>query len=224
MLIELQGELVVGFLLGLLSSTHCIGMCGGLISALTMAISKDSTKSGKTTLILFYNLGRLSSYFFLGGLVGVINFSIIRDNTPITRALSGIILVLMGLYLVGISNFVTRVEIIGKKVWVYIQSLCIKKIVPVSNPLQALFLGMVWGWLPCGLVYTTLVWAASHGSGLKSALLMLSFGTGTMPALLFTSFTFSRLKLFKIRTLGGSVVILYGAWMIFSTLMKSEIF
>jgi len=87
---------------------------------------------------------------------------------------------------------------------------------PVRSLPQALLLGALWGWLPCGLVYSTLLWAASQGDATDSALLMLAFGIGTWPVLLATGLAAERLtSLLRkrgVRTFGGIAVILFGVW------------
>ena len=87
---------------------------------------------------------------------------------------------------------------------------------PVTSVPQALFLGAIWGWLPCGLVYSSLLWAASQGSAINSALLMLVFGLGTVPVLLATGMAAERLTALLrqrgVRIAGGVLVMLFGLW------------
>ncbi|MNE36748.1 Cytochrome C biogenesis protein transmembrane region [compost metagenome] len=87
---------------------------------------------------------------------------------------------------------------------------------PVTSRPRALLLGGLWGWLPCGLVYSTLLWAASQGDALDSAALMLAFGIGTMPVLLATGMAAERmtalLRKQGVRMAGGTLVILFGLW------------
>ncbi|MCR3771328.1 sulfite exporter TauE/SafE family protein, partial [Pseudomonas aeruginosa] len=91
-----------------------------------------------------------------------------------------------------------------------------RRLLPVSSLPRALLLGAIWGWLPCGLVYSTLLWATSQGSALDSALLMLAFGLGTWPVLLATGMAAERvtalLRRRGVRIVGGLMVILFGLW------------
>ena len=121
----------------------------------------------------------------------------------------------MGLYLAGWWSGLTRVEAIGRGLWRHIQPFA-SRLMPVKSVPRALLLGALWGWLPCGLVYSTLLWAASQGSATESALLMLAFGLGTWPVLLATGLAAERLMALLrkrgVRIAGGVTVILFGLW------------
>src|SRR5690606_31194903 len=106
-------------------------------------------------------------------------------------------------------------EALGRGLWRFIQPLT-RRFMPVSSVPRALILGALWGWLPCGLVYSTLLWAASQGNALDSALLMFAFGLGTWPVLLATGLAAERLTALLrnrgVRIAGGLLVILFGLW------------
>lgn len=176
-------ELLSAFLIGMAGSVHCIGMCGGIASAFSFAIPKHTNK---LTYHLAYNIGRISSYVIAGAIVGYIG-SIAEtrlDTTlPILSILSALFLLLMGLYIGQWWMGLSKLERWGSKLWRYISPLG-KKLIPFKNPGYAFFYGSIWGWLPCGLVYSALVWSMSSGGAVQGSIVMLLFGLGTMPALL----------------------------------------
>jgi len=131
------------------------------------------------------------------------------------RVIAALLLIGMGLYLAGWWSGLTRVEALGRGLWRHIQPYA-SRLMPVTSLPRALLLGTLWGWLPCGLVYSTLLWSASQGDALDSALLMLAFGLGTWPVLLATGLAAERLTTLLrkrgIRVIGGVMVILFGLW------------
>ena len=133
----------------------------------------------------------------------------------ILRVIAACLLIAMGLYLAGIWSGLTRIEALGRGLWRYIQPLT-KRFMPVTSLPRAIILGALWGWLPCGLVYSTLLWAASQGNALDSAALMLAFGLGTIPVLLATGLAAERLNGFLrnrgVRVAAGIMVMLFGLW------------
>ena len=102
-------------------------------------------------------------------------------------------LILLGLYLAGFWYGITAIENAGRALWAKLQPYS-KRYIPVQNLKQAFFLGGLWGWLPCGLVYSVLIAAMATGSALNGGLLMLAFGLGTLPTLLAMGMTAVKLK------------------------------
>nr|WP_272890587.1 sulfite exporter TauE/SafE family protein [Stutzerimonas stutzeri] len=207
--------LLSAFVLGLLGGGHCLGMCGGLMGALTMAIPAEQ-RAKRLRLLIAYNLGRVSSYALAGFLIGLAGWAV--ANSPAAMALrvvAALLLITMGLYLAGWWSGLTRIEALGRGLWRHIQPIA-SKFMPVTNVPRALLLGALWGWLPCGLVYSTLLWSASQGDALDSAMLMLAFGIGTWPVLLATGLAAERLTALLrkrgVRMVGGVMVILFGLW------------
>ncbi|MQU62733.1 sulfite exporter TauE/SafE family protein [Pseudomonas sp. FSL R10-1350] len=214
-MLELAPLLVSAFILGVLGGGHCLGMCGGLMGALTFAIPKEQ-RSRRFKLLLAYNLGRILSYATAGLLLGLAGWAV--TNSPaalLMRVLAGVLLIMMGAYLAGWWSGLTRIESLGRGLWRHIQPLA-GRLLPVSSLPRAMLLGALWGWLPCGLVYSTLIWSASQGSALTSALLMLAFGLGTWPVLLATGLAAERmsavLRKRSVRMAGGLLVMLFGLW------------
>jgi len=182
-MIELS--LIGAFLVGLLGGGHCAGMCGGIVGAVTMTLPKSRPRIG---FLLAYNAGRITSYTLVGVLAGVIGASsfFLEHVLPIERILYGlasVMLIVLGLYLAGIWHGVTKLEKIGSVIWKKLQPLS-KRFLPVTTVSQAFLLGIIWGWLPCGLVYSVLVAALATGSPAQGGMLMLAFGLGTLPVLL----------------------------------------
>ncbi|MBI6951254.1 sulfite exporter TauE/SafE family protein [Pseudomonas sp. CCOS 191] len=211
-LIPLLGSALV---LGLLGGGHCLGMCGGLMGALTLAIPHEQ-RSRRLRLLLAYNLGRILSYAAAGLLLGLAGVAL--ASSPLAtglRVAAALLLIAMGLYLAGWWSGLTRIEALGRGLWRHVQPLA-TRLLPVSSLPRALLLGALWGWLPCGLVYSTLLWAASQGDALHSAALMLAFGLGTWPVLLATGLAAERvgslLRRRGVRMAGGVLVILFGLW------------
>lgn len=212
---DLLPLLISALILGLLGGGHCLGMCGGLMGALTLAIPPEQ-RGRRLQLLLAYNLGRILSYASAGLLFGLAGWAVASSPAAmLLRIVAGLLLISMGLYLGGWWSGLTRIEALGRGLWRHIQPVA-SRLLPVSSLPRALLLGALWGWLPCGLVYSTLLWAASQGDALDSGLLMLAFGLGTWPVLLATGMAAERLTALLrrrgVRMAGGLLVILFGLW------------
>jgi len=211
-LLPLLGSALV---LGLLGGGHCLGMCGGLMGALTLAIPPEQ-RGKRLRLLLAYNLGRIFSYACAGLLLGLAGWAVASSPAALAlRVAAALLLIAMGLYLAGWWSGLTRIEALGRGLWRHIQPMA-SRLLPVSSLPRALLLGALWGWLPCGLVYSTLLWAASQGNAGYSAVLMLAFGLGTWPVLLATGLAAERvnalLRRRSVRVAGGVLVMLFGVW------------
>lgn len=212
---DLLPLLISALILGLLGGGHCLGMCGGLMGALTLAIPPEQ-RGRRLQLLLAYNLGRILSYASAGLLFGLAGWAVASSPAAmLLRIVAGLLLISMGLYLGGWWSGLTRIEALGRGLWRHIQPAA-GRLLPVTSLPRALLLGALWGWLPCGLVYSTLLWAASQGNALDSGVLMLAFGLGTWPVLLATGLAAERLTALLrrrgVRMTGGLLVILFGLW------------
>ena len=179
-------SLLSAFFIGLAGSVHCIGMCGGIAGAFTFAIPKGARIS---PYIASYNAGRIVSYAIAGaltGLLGSIFSSKVLIGLAILKGLSIFFLLLLALYISDLFKGLQILEKAGANFWKLIMPLG-KQLIPFKNPGASLLYGMVWGWLPCGLVYSALAWSLAAGSALQGALIMLFFGLGTLPALIASS-------------------------------------
>jgi sulfite exporter TauE/SafE len=222
-----QSQYLVAFLTGLFGGVHCFGMCGGIVGALTLGVSSGDKEHDKKTspfiISLGYNLGRISGYIVAGAIVGFLGSSLI-DLTGIQTAkqvlavIASLFMIALGLYLAGIWNGLTKIESIGSVFWKRIQPLT-QRFIPVKNFQQAVPLGFLWGWLPCGLVYTALIWTLSAGGAIEGALIMLAFGLGTLPNLLAMGVIATRLSKWvqnpKVRLIAGMLVVLMGILTLF---------
>ena len=163
-----------------------MGMCGGIVAALRMVSPKGASAVPYT---LAYNIGRITSYTVAGALTGALG-KITADYIPLANyalsLLSGIMLFLLACYLGKWWTGLTVLENAGKGLFSKLQPLS-KRFLPFKTPLSALPYGFIWGWLPCGLVYSTLTWSLAAGTAVEGAALMFFFGLGTLPTLLAAS-------------------------------------
>jgi hypothetical protein len=206
------------FLVGLLGGTHCVGMCGGIVGALTVQIPGSARR--RWLLHLAYNLGRVATYIGLGALMGALGTVglLFSDVLPVQLALyvlANLMLVALGLYLTGFTALLAPVERAGQGLWRRVQPLT-RRFLPARSPLQALPLGMLWGLLPCGLIYSVLATALVTGSAVRGAALMAAFGLGTLPNLLLAGMLFKRLQDLtrhtKVRFAAGLLVLAFGVF------------
>jgi hypothetical protein len=203
------------FLTGLLGGVHCAGMCGGIVAALS-----GQAGDGRWQLHLSYNLGRIASYGVAGAVAGTVgSLGLLLDGVlPVQIALyvlANLMLVLLGLYLAGVSGVAAGLERIGVRLWKLIQPLT-RRLLPADTPPRALGLGLLWGWLPCGLVYGILLTAMLAGDPLNGAAIMLAFGLGTLPNLLFAGLAWRRVsgvaRARAVRVAAGGLVLGFGVY------------
>ncbi|HLP30804.1 MAG TPA: sulfite exporter TauE/SafE family protein [Geothrix sp.] len=213
-------SLLAAFLVGLSGGVHCVGMCGGIVGALSFGTPESVRGSPWRFLpwLFAYNGGRLLSYTVAGAVMGALglmaaNLIALHEAQRVLLVVAGLFMVALGLYLGGWWMGLTRVEHAGAGIWRRLEPLG-RRFVPVRSPGHAFALGLVWGWLPCGLVYTALIWALSAGGPLQGALLLLAFGLGTLPNLLAMGLVAGRVASFTrhpaVRAGAGLLVILFG--------------
>ncbi len=224
------------FMVGLLGSVHCVGMCGGIVSALSMAqptrrpfpvpVVTQATLVTNTQSVVWenafrvvmYNTGRISSYAVAGAIAGgVANGAQVMVQVSsfqlVGYVLANLMLLALGLYLMDAWRGLTYLERGGQVVWRHVQPL-IKPLLPMDSPLKALALGGLWGWLPCGMVYSVLLTAMMTSSAASGALVMLAFGLGTLPTLLTMGMLGNRFKDWarrrNVRLISGLIVLSFG--------------
>jgi sulfite exporter TauE/SafE len=218
--------LLSAFVAGLVGSVHCIGMCGGIVGLLTMSLPDKVRQSylRLTPYLLIYNVGRISSYIVAGGLAGFLGEQFsqwlpLENPRIVAMWVSGLFMIALGLYIGAWWQALTLFEKAGNHIWRKIEPLG-RRFLPVKHPLQALGLGLVWGWLPCGLVYSILFLALASNSTWHGGFLMLAFGLGTLPMLLTMGATAQWLTRFAhkliVRRIAGAVVILFGLMILFA--------
>ena len=203
------------WLLGLFGSVHCLGMCGGLSSALAFALPTDTSRARRVALLALMGAGRISSYALLGALGAALVPEAGGSGMTLPRIVAGVLLVLMGLSIAGWSAALAPLERAGHRVWQRIGPRALR-IARLDRAGGALLAGAAWGWLPCGLVYSTLVWSASSGSTPGAAASMAAFGAGTLPAVLASGALAATLREALqrrgLRLLTGLTVAAFGVW------------
>ncbi len=175
-------------MIGLLGSAHCIGMCGGIVGAINSSLPFP-THSRRFLIShhLTYNAGRIASYMAAGALAGFVGsqLSIFSLGTivPVGHLVAGLFMIALGFYLAGWWQAIAGIEKFGLHLWRRIEPLG-RHLLPANTPLRTFGLGLVWGWLPCGLVYSALALSIISAQVHQGVLIMLGFGLGTLPALL----------------------------------------
>ena len=211
------------FVVGLLGSVHCAGMCGGIVGALSAAPMLGRTipiRPARTPLanVLTYNAGRIGSYMVAGALAGgLAQGAHGLARLPALQAgaywSANLMLAALGLYLMDAWHGLARLEQGGQVVWRSVRPL-LRKVGPLDGPARMFMAGSLWGWLPCGMVYSVLVTAMLGGSAAQGALVMLAFGLGTLPMLLGLGVLGARLRGWlqnpRVRRACGIVVLGFG--------------
>jgi uncharacterized protein len=202
------------FLVGLLGGTHCVGMCGGIVGALSMGAP------ARWSMLLAYNTGRILSYSAAGAMAGSLGAASLGLEGQVPARLilyffANLMLVALGFYLLGVTKALAFTERAGQKLWRFVQPLT-RRFLPAQTVIQAFPLGLLWGWLPCGLVYSALASSLSAGSATRGSLMMLAFGLGTLPNLLLAGIVLTRLHEFVrhrlVRMFAGLMVLGFGLY------------
>jgi sulfite exporter TauE/SafE len=220
------------FLAGLLGGVHCIGMCGGIVGAFSAASPRRAfpvavtmqrssaamPMTGSATFMLAYNAGRISSYATAGAIAGGLadgarRLAGLSEMQEGGYWLANLMLIAVGLHLMHIWGGVARLESAGQLLWRHVQPLT-RHVLPAATPARALMLGALWGWLPCGMVYSMLTAALMSGSAASGAAEMTAFGLGTLPALLALGMLGHRVRGWSqqraVRTAGGATIAAFG--------------
>ncbi|MBA1421353.1 MAG: sulfite exporter TauE/SafE family protein [Epsilonproteobacteria bacterium] len=196
---------------------HCIGMCGGIVVAYTSSkIDPKSSYAQQTASHLAYNFGRVTTYAILGAIFGYVGS--VLAFTPTTKGIlfvfTGVLMILAGLSLLGNLKFLNSAEwSVSKYAW-YQKSF--RALISSKSYLSFYLLGMLNGIIPCGLVYSFAIFAASTATPLGGALVMATFGLATIPALFFLGFLTKFLQKGNLRgtmmKLAAMLVIVYGVF------------
>ena len=188
--IDINASYLAAFIMGLFSSLHCVGMCGSIIGTLTLSLSQEIRQSRARLLpfILIYNIGRILSSTLAGAVIVVLQVLLTLPwaeghGHRLLQLLSAGVMISAGFYIAGWFPHFAYIEKLGSRIWKKIEPFG-RKLIPVKTKLQAFLFGMIWGWLPCGLVYTALALSATAGDVFHSMLTMLCFGLGTLPAVM----------------------------------------
>jgi len=214
----LEAGLLAALVAGLVGSVHCFGMCGGIAGALGMA------GGGRATFAVAYSAGRIASYSVAGALAGAFGAGLAgaAGLGPWLRLVMGLVLILLGLQIALNLKLLAPLEAAGANLWRRLAPFA-RRFVPPRHAGQALALGALWGWLPCGLVYGMLAAAVGSGSALNGAAFMAVFGLGTAPAMVGLAWASGRggtwLTARRRRALGWLLVV-FGAWTAATPLMR----
>ncbi|MGB5831509.1 MAG: sulfite exporter TauE/SafE family protein [Thiohalocapsa sp.] len=216
-------------LVGLLGGVHCVGMCGGIVTTLTMGLAPERRRSvvGQIPFQLAYNLGRIAGYTIAGAFMGGLGALLLQSSTlhwaqRVLYALAALFMVALGLYLGGWWRGLTRLEQAGGLVWRRLEPFG-RRLLPIDTWWRALGIGLIWAWLPCGLVYSVLILALGTGGAFVGAATMFAFGLGTLPNLLGIGLLAGAAARYAerrwLRQVAGVLVIgfgLYGLWQLFA--------
>ena len=191
----MEAQFAAAFVIGLLGGVHCVGMCGGIVGALS---AQAPRQRNAWDLHLSYNAGRIASYAAAGAFMGMIGgaglmFDQVLPVQLLLYVLANLVLISLGLYLAGLGNQLTRLEALGARLWHQLQPYG-ARLLPADTAAKAFILGALWGWLPCGLVYSLLATALLSGGAGSGATVMLAFGLGTLPNLLLAGMLVKRLR------------------------------
>lgn len=177
-------EMGAAFALALLGAVHCVGMCGGFVTAIQF---NRAPQLSAAQLSLGYHAGRLTSYIAGGALIGAIGGSLyasgVRPLQVLLLGLGGVALLAIGVTMIGRGKLLQRLEPLGVALWRLIAPIA-SKVVPPRRLSHAWLAGAAWGWIPCGMVYAALPLALASGGPINGALVMLAFGLGTLPGML----------------------------------------
>jgi sulfite exporter TauE/SafE len=199
-------QLLPVFVVGLAGSIHCAGMCGGIITAISVVPAQAGTHRTPVRIVsmdsrlrcgppmrndgvrvLAYNTGRIGSYMLAGALAGGLAGSA-RSMAAVAGVqlgfywLANLMLMALGLHLMNAWRGLALLEQGGRVLWRRLAP-TMRPLLPADTPAKSLALGALWGWLPCGMVYSALTTALLSGSAADGAAMMLAFGLGTLPML-----------------------------------------
>ena len=220
------GALFVAFSIGLLGGAHCVGMCGGIMGALTMVVDQSNYRR-RLYFIALYNMGRIASYVLIAWVFYQF-ISQIHDYFAFqfVRYIAGLLLIAMGLYLANWWRGLVYLEKAGGYLWRYIQPVS-RMLLPVDSPYKAVLLGFVWGWLPCGLIYSALAYSLAAETSLQATMTMLAFALGTLPAVMASGLLAERLAVIIKNTFlrrgFALMIIAFGLWTLMMAYQHSHI-
>jgi len=224
--------LITALMVGFLGGVHCLGMCGPLAGAFTFSLASEIQKSPAhvAKMQLTYNLGRLTSYAVLGAIAGVVGMVLVEAGSLLSvqrwlLAFAGIWMLVLAAWLLGWSSLPSRLENLAGGWWSGVSSRWRARFLPVRLLTGAYLFGLLWGCLPCGLVYSTLLLALSSGSWFDGGLVMLAFGLGTLPNLMLmgvSAFWLTRLQQQRwLRQVAAAGIAIFGGLTLWQALMGS---
>lgn len=219
------GLIFAAWLTGLAGgSGHCLGMCGGIVGAL--GVRQRAGLLG-TSILLAAHAGRVIGYAIIGTITGFFGATIVgaiagSGATTVLRSVAAALVLLIGLQLLLGRPLLTQLDRGGARIWRLLTP-TFRRLLPPRDPLHGLLVGVLWGWLPCGLVYAQLAVAATSGSAASGALLMIAFGIGTSVSLSLVSVLLQSLGLGRLpRQASGVMLIVFALWVVLPLLQSTH--
>ena len=210
---ELVPMLAAAFGAGLLGSAHCLGMCSGISGLFAVGATVASFKT-QVPLAIAYNVGRVLSYAFLGITVAAVGGAAVGAMPGLAgpvRLASGLLIIVVGLQVAFNWRLLAPIERVGAVIWNRLAPHA-RGLIPATTVLSAAGLGLIWGWLPCGLVYGALLLALTTADPVGGGLVMIAFGLGTMPAMILSGLSAARVAVFvgRNRVAAGLLIAVLG--------------
>jgi sulfite exporter TauE/SafE len=225
----MEALLATAFLVGLAGGVHCMAMCGGIVTALGMRPpqglpSAGTVEPGRFLSLgalprqLAYSLGRVTTYTCVGAVAGAagglgLRASGVLPVQVILLVLANALIIFLGLHLAGLGNLVLVFERAGAVAWRGVKRVG-ARLAPADTSLGRVAVGLTWGMLPCGLVYSVLATALVAGSAARGAMVMAAFGLGTLPNLLAAGLAAETLRRIvrgpRARRVAGLAIVLLG--------------
>lgn len=222
---NLYADFAAALIIGLIGSSHCLVMCGGIATALQLAMPEPQ-RARKLQLQFLLSLGRLSTYTLFGAVVGYFGASAMQlagASLLWLRLIAGLLLLMMALYISRLWFGLVQLERLGQVLWRKVQPVA-SRLMPLDSAAKAYAYGLCWGALPCGLVYSTLGWSLASGSTVQGAALMAAFGLGTLPAILLTGSAANALNKLKnmllLRYCAAALLAIYASYTIWLAIRR----
>jgi sulfite exporter TauE/SafE len=202
------------FVAGFFGSAHCIGMCGAIV----VLFEQQAGSSAGWTHRCVYNAGRLGFYALLGSIAGaggavITRVTGISTGLIVLRLIAGALVIAIGLNLLFNWSATRFLEQAGAGIWRRLSPLA-RYFLPVSTLPRAFAAGLLWGALPCGLVYSAVALGATAGSPVGGALTMAAFWAGTAPAMILAGASAARLNQWRanrtFRAVAGVTMLVIG--------------
>lgn len=222
-----MNDYLLAFSLGLLSTPHCVAMCGSLVGALLLGSRSSGGSQSPLLDVFLFGSGKLLAYVGLGAIAGLGGLGLagtLAGPGVILRAISALLMIGIGLYIADWWRGIARLEKAGARLW---QPLLRRvRVLRLDKPGNKVLAGMAWGLLPCGIVYSMLGMALASADMLKGSLLMASFGLGTMPFVMSAGGLLKTVRnMFdnaRVRQLAGGAMIVMGLAALFMLAMPAE--
>jgi len=208
-----EGLVAAAFAAGLLGGVHCAGMCGGIVASFSMT-ARGPVLARQAA----FNAGRIATYILAGAAAGSAgSFIQLAGPALIAQvalfAIANVLVVFLGLYVAGWGRAVLRLESVGRVLWRRIEPAA-RRLIPADSTAKALAAGAMWGWVPCGLVYSMLALAVASGSARGGAAVMAAFGVATLPTLLAAGLAAQRMHAIRrapwLRRVAGTAIVIVG--------------